>query len=102
MREAANGGGLKSAVRLFEQILASVPAIVKICVHGGWRVRQTAAMAMVFSVQADSSEECEAGLDLLCEALGLVPSLRPCRSVGTDRWMARAQARETQSVHLAD
>lgn len=49
-------------------------------------------MATVFSVQADSPEECERELARLCEVLGLVPSLRPCRSVGTDRWMARASA----------
>jgi hypothetical protein len=53
-------------------------------------------MATVFSVQADSPEECERELARLCEVLGLVPSLRPCRSVGTDRWMARAQVREVQ------
>jgi hypothetical protein len=47
-------------------------------------------MATVFSVQADSREECERELARLCEVLGLRPALAPSRSIGTERWMARA------------
>lgn len=51
---------------------------------------QTAVMALVVTVQADSREECEAELAWQCEQRGLTPILSPMRSVGTDRWMARA------------
>jgi hypothetical protein len=47
-------------------------------------------MATVFSVQADSREECERELARLCELFGLEPVLAPSRSIGTDRWLARA------------
>jgi hypothetical protein len=47
-------------------------------------------MEPVISVQADTPEQCTEWIRLLCDQLGLEPSLRPVRSVGTDRWMARA------------
>lgn len=47
-------------------------------------------MEPVISVQADTPEQCADLLRVLCDRLGLVPSLRPVRSVGTGRWMARA------------
>ncbi|MER7806151.1 hypothetical protein [Streptomyces sp900116325] len=47
-------------------------------------------MALVFTVQADSPEECAAQLSRLCAVLGLSPSLRPTCSTGTGRWIARA------------
>jgi hypothetical protein len=47
-------------------------------------------MATVFSVQADTREECAQELARMCEAFGLQPLLPPSRSIGTDRWMARA------------
>ena len=47
-------------------------------------------MPTVFTVQADSPEECAAQLALLCSVLGLSPLLRPTQSAGTDRWLARA------------
>lgn len=53
-------------------------------------------MATLFSVQADSPEECEQELARLCAILGLRPALRPCQSVGTDRWMARAVVPEPE------
>lgn len=50
-------------------------------------------MEPVISVQADTPEQCADLLRVLCDQLGLEPSLRPVRSVGTDRWMARAMAK---------
>ncbi|MEU4133641.1 hypothetical protein [Streptomyces wuyuanensis] len=47
-------------------------------------------MATVFSVQADSREECAEQLARLCAEFGLRPSLRPVRAPGSERWMARA------------
>ncbi|MFF8829315.1 hypothetical protein [Streptomyces sp. NPDC015131] len=47
-------------------------------------------MGTVFSVQADTREECERELARLCAALGLERALAPSRSIGTERWMARA------------
>jgi hypothetical protein len=58
--------------------------------RGRWRLRQTAFMPTVFSVQAASRAECERQLRMLCARLGLRPLLEPTRSAGTDRWMARA------------
>jgi len=51
---------------------------------------QTARMPLVVTVQADSREECVRHLQRACSLLGLTPSLSPVRSLGTDRWMARA------------
>jgi hypothetical protein len=48
-------------------------------------------MATVFSVQADSREECAEELARLCRLFGLEPVLGPSRSIGTDRWLARAR-----------
>ncbi|MFF3324950.1 hypothetical protein [Streptomyces sp. NPDC002889] len=47
-------------------------------------------MALVVTVQADSREECVRHLQRACALLGLEPVMRPVRSTGTDRWMARA------------
>lgn len=49
-------------------------------------------MATVYTVQADTREECAAQLARLCADYGLLLSLPPMRSAGTDRWMARATA----------
>jgi len=46
----------------------------------------------VFSVQSADEESCAAELARLCSALQLVPILRPVRSPGTERWIARAMA----------
>ncbi|GGU52490.1 hypothetical protein [Streptomyces lavendofoliae] len=49
-------------------------------------------MATVFSVQADSREECAVELARLCRLFGLEPVLAPSRSIGTGRWLARARS----------
>lgn len=54
-------------------------------------LRQTVAMATVFSVQADSEVECLSELTRLCEMFGLAPTMLPVESRGTGRWMARAK-----------
>jgi hypothetical protein len=90
MRKAASVGGLKSARKLFEQIMTSVQAKVKFRLPGPFTGARLWAMATVFSVQADSREECERELARLCKVLGLRPALAPSRSIGTERWMARA------------
>ncbi|MGW2692357.1 hypothetical protein ACWC3Y_10905 [Streptomyces sp. NPDC001296] len=48
-------------------------------------------MAMRFSVQADTRDECVEGLEQLVQ-LDLVPVMLPAQ-VGGDRWMARAVPR---------
>jgi hypothetical protein len=45
-------------------------------------------MAIRFSVQADTREECVQGLEQLVQ-LDLVPVMLPCQ-IRTDGWMARA------------
>jgi hypothetical protein len=57
-------------------------------------------MATVFSVQADTREECERELARLCAAFGLRPALLPQRSIGTERWMARAAVVEREPEPL--
>lgn len=47
-------------------------------------------MALVISVQADSREKAVAWLDRVCRDYGMTPVMRPMRSTGTDRWLARA------------
>ena len=47
-------------------------------------------MPLIVTVQHDSREECAAELARFCADYGLTPTLAPVRSVGTDRWMARA------------
>lgn len=47
-------------------------------------------MGLVVTVQHDSREECAAELERLCRQFGLTPILAPVRSVGRERWMARA------------
>ncbi|MFD7861850.1 hypothetical protein [Streptomyces sp. NPDC059783] len=49
-------------------------------------------MPTVFTVQADSREECASELARLCAVFGLRPRLHPMRMTGTDRWIARAAA----------
>ena len=48
----------------------------------------TAGMAMRFAVQADTEQECAAGLRML-EELGLRPAMTP-KLLTDNRWMARA------------
>lgn len=48
-------------------------------------------MALRFAVQADTEQECAAGLELL-HSLGLVTRMEP-RLLTDDRWMARAVPR---------
>jgi hypothetical protein len=51
-------------------------------------------MAIRYSVQADTRDECVAGLEQLVQ-LDLVPVMLPAQISG-DRWMARAVPRPTQ------
>jgi len=52
-------------------------------------------MALRFAVQADTEQECAAGLRLL-ESLGLQTAMTP-RLLSDDRWMARAVPRMTKA-----
>lgn len=52
-------------------------------------------MSMRFAVQADTEQECAAGLKQLL-ALGLVPAMLP-RLLTDNRWMARAVPRTTKA-----
>lgn len=52
-------------------------------------------MALRFAVQADTEQECAAGLRLL-ETLGLQPAMLP-KLLTDNRWMARAVPRMTQT-----
>lgn len=52
-------------------------------------------MALRFAVQADTEQECAAGLRLL-ESLGLQTAMQP-RLLTDDRWMARAVPRMTKA-----
>lgn len=47
-------------------------------------------MDLVVTVQTDSRESCAAQLARACRVLDLTPILMPTRSLGTERWMARA------------
>jgi hypothetical protein len=52
-------------------------------------------MALRFAVQADTEQECAAGLELL-HSLGLVTRMEP-RLLTDDRWMARAVPRMSEA-----
>jgi hypothetical protein len=52
-------------------------------------------MALRFAVQADTEQECAAGLELL-HSLGLVTRMEP-RLLTDNRWMARAVPRITKA-----
>ncbi|MFD7609699.1 hypothetical protein [Streptomyces sp. NPDC059828] len=47
-------------------------------------------MDLVVTVQTNSRESCAAQLRRLCVLASLTPILMPTRSLGTERWMARA------------
>ncbi|MFF4791859.1 hypothetical protein ACFY2M_19320 [Streptomyces sp. NPDC001276] len=46
-------------------------------------------MALRFTVQADTQQECAQGLKELCARLGLEPAMPPQQMIGNG-WMARA------------
>lgn len=55
-------------------------------------------MAVRYSVQADSREECAAAVDELCTRMGAEPTMKPVQMSIDNRWLARAAptARETR------
>ncbi|MCZ4510435.1 hypothetical protein O3Q52_20025 [Streptomyces sp. ActVer] len=57
-------------------------------------------MALRFAVQADTEQECAAGLRQL-QSLGLVTRMEP-RLLTDNRWMARAVPRMTQAPAVDD
>lgn len=56
---------------------------------------------LVYMVRGATREECQAGLDELCQRLGAVPTLGPLNTVGPG-WVARAVCKPKAPAAVGD